>query len=184
MTDRAKDEAQNYLFIQLWQEQIVINISHRFYHLIQLVDNWHELAKFLQIPTLRSIRNVNKFCTCATATKHTNMLKKCITCHSCQITMKAAHFSLRLLKNSVHFRKILTTIWSVGGLTTVHLTTWSQDLYSVGARCEQRLLEWYWEEKTGASGAKHIPIATLSNRKLNTDSPRIEPGLPWWQASE
>jgi len=66
MTDRVKDEDQNCLFIQLWQEQIFMNISHRFYHLIQVVGDRHELAKFLQTPTFRSIKNVNKFCTCVT----------------------------------------------------------------------------------------------------------------------
>jgi hypothetical protein len=104
MTDRVKDEDQNCLFIQLWQEQIVMKISHRFYHLIQM----------------------------ATAIKHINMIKKCITCHSCQITMKAADFSLRLCKNSVHLCTIQTMIWLVClfvcGLVCwlfVHLTMWS-----------------------------------------------------------
>ena len=66
MTDRVKDEDQNCLLIQLWQEQIVMSISHIFYHLIQMVGDWHELAKFLQTTTLKSIKNVNKFCTCVT----------------------------------------------------------------------------------------------------------------------
>jgi len=43
-----------------------MNIFHRFYHLIQMMGDRHELVKFLQTPTLRSIKNVNKFCTCVT----------------------------------------------------------------------------------------------------------------------
>jgi len=31
ITNRVKDDDQNCLFIQLWQEQIVMNIPHRFY---------------------------------------------------------------------------------------------------------------------------------------------------------
>jgi hypothetical protein len=117
MTDRVNDEDQNCLFIQLWQEQIVMNISHKFYHLIQLVGVRHELAKFLQTPTLKSIKNGNKFCTwlmCDSYQAHKHV-KKCIICHSWQITMKAADFSLRLCRNSVHLRTIQTLIW-LGGL--------------------------------------------------------------------
>jgi hypothetical protein len=66
MNDRVKDEDQNSLFIQLWQEEIVMNISLIFYHLIQMMGDRHELVKFLQTPTLKSIKNVNKFCTCVT----------------------------------------------------------------------------------------------------------------------